>query len=292
MLNRSLWGVVNLHNASPTEVAKLLPPTCGLRTGVNSERVRVFGSADDDRQHFVRFLAEVLSAEGAREQVVRINRAHVRPTEDVMRAAYEAVRGRSVFPLLDEQREAVDKAAAAVEDGFKANSKQVFIISGGPGTGKTVLALELLGILNGISSPAVHASGSAAFSEALRKHVKGRYGGVEDLFTYFNQHRHREPNHLNVLICDEAHRLRKTSNSRFDKFEDRSETPQIHELLQAARVPVFLLDPRQVIRNNEVGTPEAIRQAALQLGIPDALRCLEPSGQRPQVGLGTSRREM
>ncbi|MCO6010045.1 DUF2075 domain-containing protein [Actinoallomurus purpureus] len=269
MLNRSLWGVVNLHNAPAAEVAKLLPPTCGIRADVDGERVRVFGSASDDRQRFARFLTEVLSAEGAREQVVRINRAHVRPTEEVMRAAYQAVRGRSVFPLLDEQREAVDKVAAAVENGFKANSKQVFIITGGPGTGKTVLALELLGILNGISSATVHASGSAAFSEALRKHVKGRHGGVENLFTYFNQHRNREPNHLNVLICDEAHRLRRTSNNRFDKFEDRSEAPQIHELIQAARVPVFLLDPHQVIRNNEVGTPEVIRRAALDLGIPD-----------------------
>ncbi|WP_344891433.1 DNA/RNA helicase domain-containing protein, partial [Nonomuraea antimicrobica] len=170
--------------------------------------------------------------------------------------------------LLDEQRETVDKVLALVEEGFTANSKQVFIVTGGPGTGKTVMALELLGMLNGLRSSAAHASGSAAFSATLRKHVTGRYGGISDLFTYFNQHRHREPNHLNVLICDEAHRLRKTSNLRFDKFDQRSDIPQIHELIQAARVPVFLLDPHQVVRNDEIGSPEEIRQAALALGIP------------------------
>lgn len=268
MLRGTLWGVANLHNARTEAVAKIMPPIGRLRPDINTDRVRAAGGDVVDRREFARFLSTVLSAEGARDQVHRIDRAHVRPTEEVMHAAYEAVRGRRVFPLLDEQRETVDKVLALVEEGFSANSKQVFIVTGGPGTGKTVLALELLGTLNGLRSSAAHASGSAAFSAALRKHVTGRHGNIPDLFTYFNQHRHREPNHLNVLICDEAHRLRKTSNHRFDKFEQRSDIPQIHELIQAARVPVFLLDPDQVVRNDEIGSPEEIRQAASALGIP------------------------
>ncbi|MEU7833672.1 DNA/RNA helicase domain-containing protein [Nonomuraea sp. NPDC049129] len=269
MLRGALRGVANMHNASSTDIAKIMPPVSRLRPEIDDKRVRAFSSDADDRREFARFLSTVLSAENARHHVHRINHAHVRPTEEVMHAAYAAVRGRAVFPLLDEQRETVDKVLALVQDGFSANSKQVFIVTGGPGTGKTVLALELLGMLNGISSSAAHASGSAAFSAALRLHVTGRHGNIPDLFTYFNQHRHREPNHLNVLICDEAHRLRKTSNSRFDKPEQRSHIPQIHELIQAARVPVFLLDPNQVVRNDEIGSPEEIRQAALALGIPD-----------------------
>ncbi|MEU4235329.1 DNA/RNA helicase domain-containing protein, partial [Nonomuraea sp. NPDC026600] len=248
---------------------KIMPPIGRLRPEIDGKRVRAFSGDTEDRREFASFLSTVLSAEGAREHVNRIDHAHVRPTEEVMHAAYEAVRGRMVFPLLDEQRETVDKVMALVQGGFSANSKQVFIVTGGPGTGKTVLALELLGMLNGISSSAAHASGSAAFSAALRLHVTGRHGHIHDLFTYFNQHRHREPNHLNVLICDEAHRLRKTSNNRFDKYEQRSDIPQIHELIQAARVPVFLLDPDQIVRNDEIGSPEEIRQAALALGIPD-----------------------
>ncbi|WP_051466640.1 DNA/RNA helicase domain-containing protein [Actinomadura oligospora] len=269
MLRQSLWGVVNLHEASDVDISKLQPPACRWRPEVDANRIRIFGSSPEHRRRFGEFLRQVLSPTNADEQVSRLDRAHVRPTEDVMRAAYQAVRGRSIFPLLDRQREVVDRIVAHVTDGFEANSKQVFIISGGPGTGKTVLALELLGILNGLSSSAVHASGSSAFSETLRNHVKGRHGSIDDLFTYFNQHRNRAPNHLNVLICDEAHRLRKSSNTRFEKAGARSETPQIHELIQAARVPVFLLDPRQVIRNNEIGTPEAIHQAARELQIPD-----------------------
>ncbi|GAA0996250.1 hypothetical protein GCM10009555_091800 [Acrocarpospora macrocephala] len=82
-------------------------------------------------------------------------------------------------------------------------------------------------MLNGINSSAAHASGGAAFSAALRLHVTGHLGNIPDLFTYFDQYRHREPNRLNVLICDETHRLRRTSNHRFDKPEQRSYIPQI-----------------------------------------------------------------
>ncbi|MEV5574441.1 DNA/RNA helicase domain-containing protein [Spirillospora sp. NPDC052269] len=267
MLRRRFHGVVNLHNAGPERVAMLLPPAYQIRTDVDLFRLRIFGGNSKARQEMGKFLTSVLSADGASSYHEMIDRAHVRPSEDLMIAAREAVRGRALLPLLDEQRRAVDLVFKAVEEGFTANEKQVFIITGGPGTGKSVLALELLGMLNGIGSPTMHASGSTAFAQALREHVKGRRGSVDSVFTYFHQHRRRERNHLNVLICDEAHRLRKNSSLQYDARDDRSETPQIQELIDAARVPVFLLDPLQVVRRNEVGTPEEIRRIALGMGI-------------------------
>ncbi|WP_243726023.1 DUF2075 domain-containing protein [Actinomadura rubrisoli] len=269
MLHRRFHGLVNLHKAPAEEVAKLVPPACGLRSEVDLARMRIFGSAPDARQEMGEFLASVLSGENAARHRRLIDQAHVRPSEALMLAAQEAVRGRALFTLLDEQRTAVDRVFQTVEEGFTENNKQVFIIVGGPGTGKSVLALELLGLLSAVGSAAVHASGSNAFARALREHVKGRRGGVESIFTYFHQHRRRTRNHLDVLICDEAHRLRKDSNLRYDSVEDRSDTPQIQELINAARVPVFLLDPRQVVRRDEVGTPEEIRRIALEMGIAE-----------------------
>ncbi|MFC7592511.1 hypothetical protein ACFQYP_58905 [Nonomuraea antimicrobica] len=98
MLKGALWGVANLHNASTTAVAKIMPPGGQLRPDVDGKRVRAFGDTTD-RREFARFLTTVLSAEGASNHVRRIDRAHVRPSEEVMQAAYEAVRGRRVFPL-------------------------------------------------------------------------------------------------------------------------------------------------------------------------------------------------
>lgn len=74
-------------------------------------------------------------------------------------------------------------------------------------------------------------------------------------------------NSLDVIICDEAHRIRETSANRYTKAELRTGMPQIHELLNVARVPVFLLDSNQVVRKGETGTPEYIEDEAKKLGL-------------------------
>ncbi len=77
-----------------------------------------------------------------------------------------------------------------------------------------------------------------------------------------------EPNELDCLILDEAHRIRATSVNRYTskKMRDVARS-QIDELLAAARVPVFLLDEFQVVRPGEVGTVEIIKEAAADRGI-------------------------
>lgn len=61
---------------------------------------------------------------------------------------------------------------------------------------------------------------------------------------------------------DEAHRIRESSNHRFTPKDKRSSRRQIEELLNAARVPVFLLDEHQVVRPGEMGTVNEIDAAA------------------------------
>ncbi len=73
---------------------------------------------------------------------------------------------------------------------------------------------------------------------------------------------------LDAIICDEAHRIRVSSNSRYLKKEARSDLPQIEELMRAAKVSVFFIDDRQVVRPGEVGSSDLIRSTAAELGIP------------------------
>jgi hypothetical protein len=76
-----------------------------------------------------------------------------------------------------------------------------------------------------------------------------------------------ERNSLDVIICDEAHRIRETSANRYTKADLRTGTPQLHELLNVARVPVFLLDSNQVVRKGETGTPDYIENEAIGMGL-------------------------
>ena len=74
------------------------------------------------------------------------------------------------------------------------------------------------------------------------------------------------PDEIDVLIADEAHRIRQTSNNRFTKAADRSDRLQIDELISAARVPVFLLDDHQVVRKGELGAVRDIEAFARAQG--------------------------
>jgi hypothetical protein len=72
---------------------------------------------------------------------------------------------------------------------------------------------------------------------------------------------------VDALVCDEAHRIRETSNDRFTKKALRSEISQVRELIRAARVSVFLLDERQNVRSDEIGSIGAIAEGARLEGI-------------------------
>jgi hypothetical protein len=91
------------------------------------------------------------------------------------------------------------------------------------------------------------------------------------MFKYFNQFVDAEQNGLDVLICDEAHRIRETSANRYTRASLRSGRPQIAELIDAARVPVFLLDEHQVVRPGEIGTVADIKAAARAVGLDTSL---------------------
>src|SRR5262249_6547278 len=85
----------------------------------------------------------------------------------------------------------------------------------------------------------------------------------------FNSFVAGDENAFDVLIADEAHRIRETSDNMYTRREDRSDTPQIDELLRIARLGVFFIDEHQIVRPKEVGSVDLIRNAATEAGIAD-----------------------
>jgi hypothetical protein len=191
----------------------------------------------------------------------------VAPSRQLMKVAADEIAEREQFVLLDEQQVAYRLVINAVQRAARADHKSVVVVTGGPGSGKSVIALSLLGELFRQGRTAEHATGSKAFTETLRRVAGLRRPRVRSLFGYFNQFADAEPNSLDVLILDEAHRIRRTSNNRFTPRERRSDRLQVEELLDVARVPVFLLDEHQVVRPGEIGTVAVIEAAARERGL-------------------------
>jgi hypothetical protein len=155
----------------------------------------------------------------------------------------------------------------AVREAGNSNHKTAVIVNGGPGSGKSVIALSLLGELSRQGRTVLHATGSKAFTETLRRTAGHRDGRVKAMFKYFNSFSDAGRNSLDVLISDEAHRIRASSNNRYTRAEQRSDRRQVEELLDAARVPVFLLDDHQVVRPGEIGRRDLIVEAAQTAGL-------------------------
>ncbi|NEA99585.1 DUF2075 domain-containing protein [Streptomyces sp. SID13726] len=247
-------GVAFLHNATEFGVS-------GLREIESDRRGQLF--TGDRRGEFIKYLRARLSKEnpGADSADVLLS-GRTAPSKQLMAVAAQEVREREQFVLLDEQQVAYRIVLNAVRKAKRADRKEVVIVTGGPGTGKSVIALSLLGELYRQGVPALHATGSQSFTKTMRKVAGTRKREVQDLFKYFNSFMATENNTLDVLICDEAHRIRETSANRYTPAARRTGRAQIDELLDVARVPVFLLDEHQVVRPGEMGTVADIRAAA------------------------------
>ena len=175
----------------------------------------------------------------------------------------EQIKGNDEFTLLDEQLVAYEVVRRAVHESRRSNTKKVIIVKGGPGSGKSVIATAVLGDLSKAGYNVSHATGSRSFTTTLKKIVGTKAG---NLFRYTHNFGKVEPNDLDVLITDEAHRIREFTVLRNVRRDQRSVLPQVDELVQAARVPLFLLDEHQVVRPNEIGTINSIEASALRNG--------------------------
>jgi DUF2075 family protein len=207
------------------------------------------------------FLNDRLSEGGGIPIMEKVLDSRYKPSKKLLDHTAAMVAGQKEFILLDEQFVVFESVLAAAREGLKHDSKQVILVKGGPGTGKSVIALHLVGRLAKLGFNAQHATGSKAFTENMRRIVGPR---ARAQFAYFNQFGPR--NEIDVLILDEAHRLRKTSAHRFQPKAQRTDLAQVDELVRSAKTSVFFIDDLQAVRPDEVGNSNLILEAAARAG--------------------------
>src|SRR5688572_30705326 len=218
----------------------------------------------DQSIELAEFLNHHLSAGEGTSVMSRVLESKYRPSRKLLEHTAAMIKAQSDFVLLDEQRVAFESVLAEARDGFHDAKKSVVLVQGGPGTGKSIIALHLVGELAKRGYNAMHATGSKAFTENMRRVVGSRAGRSQ--FAYFNQFGNYDRNDIDVLILDEAHRLRSTSASRFTPKAKRSDLAQVDELIAAAKTSVFFIDDLQGVRPNEVGDTALILEAAERNG--------------------------
>ncbi len=184
-----------------------------------------------------------------------------KPHKRLLDHVAKVIANEPAFVLLDEQLVAYNAILDEVEHAGQNRQRVVFLVRGGPGTGKSVIAVNLIAELSKLGLRTLHLTGSKAFTENLRRMVGSRAGAV---FKYFRDTASIAPaERLDVAVIDEAHRIRETSTtSRFMPLVARSDKAQIDDILDATKTAVFFIDDLQVVRPHEVGSSDLIREAA------------------------------
>lgn len=170
----------------------------------------------------------------------------------------------SAFSLLEDQIVARNMILDKIRPLLKENGKfqkSVIIVKGGPGTGKTVIALHILAELSRFELSVQYATKSKPLLEGVRHQIRPKARLLFQNVTSYVPATTDE-NTLDVILVDEAHRI---ENFTIDRYRpERSETgmPQVDTIIRAAKVSVFFIDDRQAIRGREIGSAELIREAA------------------------------
>lgn len=246
-----------LHNLDHDPTSELLAPR---HADLVSKYPLFAGNRVDD---LVGHLDAQLGAGAGAPVLEHVLLGRYRPHKRLLQHTAEVLRGDPAYVLLDDQQLVFNDVLAQVRRRNLSSARTTFLIRGGPGTGKSLIALNLLAELSGDNLVTHHATGSKAFTENLRR-IVGRRASAQ--FKYFNSYTGEPPDQADVLILDEAHRIREHSANRFTRADARDERAQVKELVEAAKISVFFIDDLQVVRPGEVGSSTLIKQAAQEAG--------------------------
>lgn len=201
-----------------------------------------------------------------------VQNSPIRPSKNLMDSAANMFRGITEFTLLQDQLVASEAIFGEIERTISANGKTVIIVKGGPGTGKTVIALHILSQL--AHDGKYLNSFFTTRSKALRNNLKTKLHDIQinnnmagdagnlirNIFDF--KPYHYQENELDVLLVDEAHRISNSSNHMSDKKYETTYLSQVMSLIYCSKVCVFFIDDHQAITSTEIGSSEMIRNAA------------------------------
>ncbi|WP_430418788.1 DNA/RNA helicase domain-containing protein [Methylibium petroleiphilum] len=190
-----------------------------------------------------------------------IENGRIRPSKLLIDSVAGLLQGKPEFVLIDDQKVAHESILEA--DARAADKKQVVIVQGGPGTGKSVIAINLLGTLIARKRNVRYVSKNAAPRAVYEAKLTGTFTKtrISNLFSGSGAFVNDEADSYDTLIVDEAHRL----NEKSGLYRNLGDN-QVKELIRSARCTVFFVDDDQRVTLLDIGHTEVLRRHARELG--------------------------
>ena len=198
-----------------------------------------------------------------KELLYAIEHGKIKPSKSLQESIAKMLKGNREFVMLDEQKVVYEEILRASRKSMEDDKKRVVIVQGGPGTGKTVVAINLLAQLTNEDQFCQYVSKNSAPRNVYQKKLKGemRKSSVDNMFKGSGIYTEAGEGIVDTILVDEAHRL----NEKSGMFQNLGEN-QIKEIIHAGRCSVFFIDESQRVTLNDIGSVEEIEKWAKRYG--------------------------
>ncbi|ODA41865.1 ATP/GTP binding protein [Desulfosporosinus sp. BG] len=257
--NISLYPCAYLHNYKKSKLDEIVSPL--YQEVINLAPLYI----KSEEVKLRNFIKKYVTKSSKSNLLFKIENGKIRPSKALQDTLASMLNGNEEFVMIDEQKVVFETVKRLVEKAMKNNVKYTVIVEGGPGSGKSVVAIQLLTEfitkrhlnVNYITKNA--APRNVYFEKLKQGNFKLNY--VKFLFKGSGSYVDSSKNEFDCLITDEAHRL----NAKSGMFKNKGEN-QIKEIINASRVSVFFIDEDQVVTASDIGSISEIKKWAKYCG--------------------------
>jgi DUF2075 family protein len=216
----------------------------------------------EDALELRKFIKQFIKYGDQNNVMFRIDHGKIKPSKNLADQLVLMLEGNAEFVLIDDQKVAYE-TALKLADESTSDSKNVLIVEGGPGTGKSVLAINMLVELTKREQVTQYVTRNSAPREVYKAKLTGTFSRsrIDNMFSGSGSFHSIEDNTFDTLVVDEAHRL----NEKSGLFSHLGEN-QIKEIIAASKLSVFFIDEDQKVTLKDIGSKDELRFWATKAG--------------------------
>jgi len=222
----------------------------------HTDKAPVFIS--EDALKLAEFLKKYVKYGDSDNIMYRIEHGVIKPSKNLADALASMLNGNPEFLMIDDQK-LVYETALTLAHAAEKGKKQTLIVRGGPGTGKSVVAINLLVELTKREFLVQYVTKNAAPRDVFKKRLTGskKKTHIDQMFKGSGAYTQVDKDQFGALVVDEAHRLNEKSGLYGNLGEN-----QIKEIISSSRFNLFFIDEAQRVTLTDIGSVDEIKRWA------------------------------
>lgn len=254
---------------------------CDDRANLDNEFYKTYTNKapiffQDDAAKLTDFIKKYVKTGDKDGVLYKIENGKIRPSKNLADQLSSMLQGKQEFILIDDQKVIYENAIKLAQEST-AKNKNVMIVEGGPGSGKSVVAINLLAKFTELGLTSQYVTKNSAPRAVFEQKLTGTFikSRISGMFKGSGSYVEVEKNCFDTLIVDEAHRL----NAKSGMFSHLGEN-QVLEIIRGSLFSIFFIDENQKVTYKDIGTKDEIRKWAkkekanvVELALNSQFRC-------------------